>query len=171
VPQLITLPLAWSRILRREQVVAGLQRHAAAHPVEMALDLAQVLGAGNDFLARVAAFVEADAANFLEIGHLRHEFFLGGQRDQREGGLNIQPAPGRCTGRSGLDRQLLPQCRSRGCRRGDHEASGIEAQHGTAFHADLQCRLRHRQAGVGQGFGGLRAGQAEQYLLVLRQTR
>jgi hypothetical protein len=50
--------------------------------------------------------VEAHAADFFEIGHLRNELFLGRQRDQREGSLDVEPAPYCISGRPGFDRQL-----------------------------------------------------------------
>lgn len=144
------------------QHVAGLQRLLAVHAVQVALDLAEVLGAGHDFLAGVAPLVETDATHFFEIGHLRHEFFLGGQRHQGEGRLDVEPAPDGDTGRPGLDGELLPQ-RSHGRLRGDDDQPpGVQAQHRDAIgHGCLQHFGRAGQAGFGQCLGRLRAGQAE----------
>ena len=47
------------------------------------LDLAAVLRARDDFLAGIAALAEVDAAERLEVHHLRHELVLGRARDER----------------------------------------------------------------------------------------
>ena len=48
-----------------------------------ALELAQILGAGDDFLPRIAALLKIHRADQFHVGHLRHELLLGGGRDQR----------------------------------------------------------------------------------------
>ena len=55
-----------TRPARRRRRVAVEQEHAA-------LDRAAVLAARDDLLARIAALLEVDAADELEIDHLRHE--------------------------------------------------------------------------------------------------
>ena len=128
----------------------------------MPLHLAEVLRPGNHLLAGVAALVEADAADLFEIGHLRHEFFLGGQRDERIGGLDVEPAPDGTAGRPGLDGQLLPQRRHSGLGDDDNETGGVESDDRRVALACGGHRIaRAGQAGIGQRFVGLRAGQAE----------
>ncbi len=91
-------------VFRRVQVVASLERNRAGHAEEMALDLAEIAGAGNDFLARIAALVEADAADLVEISHLRHELFTGGGGNPGQGGDHIETAPDWNADRTGFCR-------------------------------------------------------------------
>jgi len=144
------------------QNIAGLQRLRAGQAMQVAFDLAEVLGAGNNFLPWVAALVEADATDLFEIGHLRHELFLGGQGDEREGRLNIKPAPGGDARRAGLDGKLLPQRSHRRLRRDDHESLGIKANDGCSVASGRRHRFgRAGQSGIGQRLFGLPAGEAE----------
>src|SRR4051812_26335395 len=65
----------------------GPRRRGEAHHAP--LHLAAVLRARDDLLARIAALLEVDAAQLLEIDHLRHEEVLRGSRDQGAPGLNL----------------------------------------------------------------------------------
>eukprot|EP00825_Cyclidium_porcatum_P004432 TRINITY_DN1207_c0_g1_i9.p2 TRINITY_DN1207_c0_g1~~TRINITY_DN1207_c0_g1_i9.p2 ORF type:complete len:336 (+),score=37.03 TRINITY_DN1207_c0_g1_i9:1329-2336(+) len=149
-------------IVRRVQHVASLQGMLAGQSEQVALDLAEVLGPGDHFLAGVAAFVEADAADFLEVGHLWHEFFLRGQRDQRERRLHIKPAPDGQAGRTSLDAQFLPKRSHCGFRGGNNETVLIKADdRHTLRNGCCHGVCRAGQSRIGQGFLGLRAGKAE----------
>jgi hypothetical protein len=67
-----------ARVGHVEHFVAGLRGRAVDGGERgAALELAEVLAARDDFLARVAAFLEIDAAEQLEVDHLRDELFLG----------------------------------------------------------------------------------------------
>ena len=79
------------------------------HP---ALDRAAVLAARDDFLARVAALLEVDAADQLEIEHLRHEPIDRRGLDPRDAAAHLEPAPVGRVRRSG---RRLPR-RPRGAR-------------------------------------------------------
>src|SRR5262249_61086418 len=59
------------------------------------LQLAEILRARDDLLARVAALVEAHAADQLEVRHLGDELVLRGSGDQGKTPANVQPAPQR----------------------------------------------------------------------------
>src|SRR6185369_13787546 len=71
------LRLTAEKILSRNWRRRCLNRAAIHTPLE----LAQVLAARDDLLSRVAAFLEIDAADELEIRHLRHEVVLRCERD------------------------------------------------------------------------------------------
>jgi hypothetical protein len=69
--------------------------------IEVALDLAEILRAGDDFLTGIAALVETDRPSCSKFGHLRNELLFGALADQRHTGLDIQPLPdGVPTGRA-----------------------------------------------------------------------
>jgi len=57
----------------RRDIMTRLQRQT----VKMAFELAQVLHAGDDFLAGIATFFEADTAHGLQVDHLRNKQFAG----------------------------------------------------------------------------------------------
>src|SRR6185295_5898628 len=93
----------------REQLPAGAVHHGAAverlagtQPFALRrrqahhapLHLAAVLRARDDFLAGIAAFLEVDAAEGLEVHHLRHELVLRRRGDQRPPGLDLLQVPG-----------------------------------------------------------------------------
>lgn len=61
--------------------------------IHAALELAEIVGARDDFLARIAAFLEADAADALEVDHLRDERFLCFGQHDRHAGANFEPLP------------------------------------------------------------------------------
>ena len=75
------------------------QRLFGSYAIEVTLDLAEVLRAGDDLLTRIAALVETDAAELLEVGHLGYELLTRGGADQRKSGHDIEPAPRRDAGR------------------------------------------------------------------------
>jgi hypothetical protein len=56
--------------------------------------LAAVLRARDDFLAGIAAFLEVDAAEDLEVHHLRHELVLRRRGDERAAGADFLQVPG-----------------------------------------------------------------------------
>ena len=66
----------------------------AVHRVGAALERAAVLAARHDFLARVAALLEVDAAQQLEVQHLRHELLDGRGHDAGHAAAHLEPAPG-----------------------------------------------------------------------------
>src|SRR5690606_3725977 len=72
----------------RRQILAG---HAQA--LQAALELAEVLHARNDFLARIAAFLETDATDGLQVDHLRDEQFAGGPEDLADAGAHLTEQP------------------------------------------------------------------------------
>ena len=53
----------------------------------------QKVHAGDDFLAGITAFIEADAAYEVQIRHLRHELVLGSGCDPRDTGADFEPVP------------------------------------------------------------------------------
>ena len=53
----------------------------------------QVLGTRDDFLARIAAFLETDAAQQIPVGRLQHEVILCRRDDHRNAGADAEPAP------------------------------------------------------------------------------
>jgi hypothetical protein len=65
-----------------------------AQAIEAALEFAQVLHAGDDFLAGVAAFLEAYAADRLQVEHLRDEQLAGLGHDLADAGTNLPQQPG-----------------------------------------------------------------------------
>src|ERR1700723_272647 len=64
-----------------------------AHSVEAPLDAAQVLGARDDFLPRVAALAEADAVQEIEIEHLCDEDLASRQIYLRQARANVRQTP------------------------------------------------------------------------------
>ncbi len=49
--------------------------------------------AGDDFLAGIATFLEADAAEQVEVEHLRHEGFVGFGINLRQAGAKVRQFP------------------------------------------------------------------------------
>ena len=64
--------------------------HKALHP---ALDASPVVGAGNDLLARVAAFAEREPLDEIKVQHLCDEGLAGGQVDLGQSRGNIVGMP------------------------------------------------------------------------------
>ncbi len=129
------------------------------------LELAEVLGARHDLLARVAALVEVHPADQLVVEHLGDELFLGGRGDQRQAGADHAQLPGRGAGthRAGGDERVEERGRGLGGD-GEHEALRAEAD---AAHARGGHRLAHvlggeRGAGRLRDRRGLRAGEPDQ---------
>ncbi len=116
----------------------------------MALDLAQVLGAGDDFLARVAALLEVEAADLLVIDHLRDELVLGGSDHARIACGNLAQAPGIKAGRRGAGCRLAPGGAGRCGVSDQQEAPGSESEQGAAIDGDAAANLR---CGAGQRGG------------------
>ena len=82
-------------VYRREQR----RRHGGhgvagqAQAIQAALELAQVLHARDDFLAGVAALLEADAADGLQVDHLRDQLFAGGAEHLAYAGTHLSQQP------------------------------------------------------------------------------
>src|SRR5207344_343256 len=77
-------------LLAGPQLGAGGRRQAH----HAALHFAAVLGARDDFLPGIAALLEIDAADLLEVDHLRHELILRRRGDQRPPGADLIERPG-----------------------------------------------------------------------------
>src|SRR5205814_7275592 len=86
-----------------------LERNASrcARVHHAALHLPAVLRARDDLLPRIAAFAEVDAAERLEVDHLRHELVLRRARDQRPAGADLLQRPLHFVG----SRRLVDLCR------------------------------------------------------------
>ena len=67
---------------------------AAGEYGEAAFDLAAILGAGDDFLAGVAAFFEVHAADGVLVEHLRDAAFFGGGANPRIAAADFVQFPG-----------------------------------------------------------------------------
>src|SRR5262245_59671996 len=104
--------------------VARLRRRGDIREEHAPLHLSQVLGASDDLLSRVAALVEAHAADQLEVGHLRHELVAGGGGDQRDAGADVQPAPP-----SGIGERKLAERPGRGGRGQGEQSPSVLQPH------------------------------------------
>ena len=145
------------------EIGTGRERLIAPDPVQVTLDLPEVLGAGNDFLPRIAPLVETDAAELLEIGHLRNELFLRRSSHQREAGLNVEPPPGRQSGGKRLQRKLLPEIGRGVLLNGNDVSVGFQPDHaGLGADCHGQRRRRAGQARIGKRFARLATGKTEQ---------
>ena len=90
-----------------------------------ALELAEVLAARNDLLARVTAFLEIDAAEHFEVDHLRNKLFLGCARTRSE----RRRSPRTTTRRRSRQCELTPVgCAAASCSRG-HALSRKRSSH------------------------------------------
>ncbi len=80
---------------RREQLgTHGRGLLAAGQAVKPSLELAQVLHAGDDFLAGVAALAKAHAVQCLQIDHLRDEQLAGRAKHLADAGAHLRQQPG-----------------------------------------------------------------------------
>ena len=128
--------------VRGHQGLTRCHREGGKAPEQRTLHLAQVLGAGHHFLARIAALVETHPTNALEIHHLGNKGFLGRQAYPGYARHHIPQAPDGAIGSLGLDNQLLPPGRSR---------AFLQHQQ-KAFFPFQTGHSPPGEAGVGQGF-------------------
>ncbi|MNN25928.1 hypothetical protein D3C81_1394210 [compost metagenome] len=135
---------------RREQFAAGGRQFATCklQAIQAALEAAEVLHAGNDFLAGVAALLEADAAEGLQVEHLRNEQFAGGAEHLADAGADLGQQPVVQGRLAQLRGEALPQA---------GRLAGRCPQLGAAI------AQAHRQqfAGAGHALGFLRQVEAE----------
>jgi hypothetical protein len=111
------------------------------------LQLAQILAAGDDFLARIAALLEVDPAQQFKIDHLRNELLLRGLGDDRHPGVNLGQMPGVVAAHA----QLVGQ-RGRDGLRGVHRHLPLIARRAKDIgHADQRTQ---RMIELGERFGG-----------------
>ena len=76
-----------------KQLVAVVKTSGRAQQYQAALNLAAVLGAGDDFLAGIAAFFKVYAANQVLVEHLCHAGFAAGRRNPRVAALQLMALP------------------------------------------------------------------------------
>ena len=76
--------------------------------VHAALECPQILHAGDDFLAGIAAFFETHAIDQLQVGHLRHERLAGDGEHRGQARKNFQQPPGGFTHRRPAYVQAFP---------------------------------------------------------------
>lgn len=80
---------------RREQPGAG-RRHlvsAQRQAIQAALEAAEILHAGDDFLAGIAALLEADPADRLQVDHLWDEQLAGSAEHLADAGAHLAEQP------------------------------------------------------------------------------
>ncbi|KOT23443.1 glycine cleavage T domain protein [Burkholderia mallei] len=102
-------PARLARIVRMIELDARMRGVGAGRDVRergAALDRAPVLAARDDFLARIAALAEVDAADHVEVDHLRNELLDGRLRDARLARAHVEPIPdgGRHARQRGFER-------------------------------------------------------------------
>ena len=103
------------------------------------LGRAAVLAARDDLLARVAALLEIDAADELEVDHLRHEPVDRRRLDRGDAALHLEPAPGRrAAARRGGDGAARPG----GARAGSARVPAASGRRGSrgAVVLDARCQ-------------------------------
>src|SRR5690606_568256 len=135
------------------------------------LELAQVLRAGDDLLARVATLAEPDAADQLVVDHLGDPGFTGGRGDPGHAREHLQPAIdlgrrrgeplaepcrgiGRPAGRAGEDPPRDRLARDRNRRQAEH--AGLPVPGDPARGRGLEAELRDR-FGSGMAVGAQHA--------------
>ncbi len=95
---------------------------------EPLLQAAQILRAGDDLLAGVAAFLKTDSAQRVPVGGLRHEQVGGGRSDDRNTGAYGQPLPCREARGAAYRGQAFPARRGSIGRDGDDIARSRECR-------------------------------------------
>ena len=125
--------------LRRKGVGTGSNRAVEAGAHHAALDLAEIMSTGDDFLPRITPFLKTHATDVrnLEIDHLRDKCFLSGSDHAGNAGAYLRQMPF-------AQRGLRPQAGQPGFsligRHHQNAASGIEAER----HAVLAGCETHR---------------------------
>ncbi len=81
------------RIVAVEDFKARAHRCVGIEEEHPSLDRSAVLASRDDFLSRIAALLEVDATDQLEVQHLRHEPVDRCRFDRRDAALHLEPAP------------------------------------------------------------------------------
>src|SRR5882762_7101596 len=109
-----------------------------------ALELAEVLHARDHLLAGVAALVEADSAEKLEVRHLRNELVLRRSSHQGHAAANVEPSPRmRAHGNENIRKASPKRDRARG--RQDQEISAVLQLDDRADIRLTRCLVRLRR--------------------------
>ena len=114
-------------------------RRARDEALQTPLEAAAEVRACDHLLSRVAAFVEGDAAEHIEVEHLRDELLRGCRIHLGLSAHHREPLPGRGVSRTRRGREVGPGCRAQGKPAaglgGDaHDERTLHARHG------IQCR-------------------------------
>ena len=134
--------------------------------IQMTLDLAEVTGARDDFLAGITPLVEAYTTNPIKVNHLRHEGILCDGCDPRDARRDIQPLPSWRTGRRGDSGKSWPGFKCSADWQNSDKTRVVEADdRALSDSGRTQSRFRYTQPGFTQGRGGLGPRQTDNNLV------